>query len=134
VSELPRVKKARQRRRLRRLLAVLAAALLLFLLQCPPEEVGPTQPIEVGDARPEAKKAAPPPRRASPALDGERQAESGVVSEQQLEPVGATEGLNEQQLTCLMTVLSTPPYKLASPASDTESMALLPRVGMVIEF
>lgn len=57
--------------------------------------------------------------------------ESGSVSDQTFEPIGASLELTRDQRTCISRVLSSPPFKLVLAQPD---QALLNRVSMVIEF
>ena len=54
----------------------------------------------------------------------------GVVSDQTLEPTLLSDALTQQQRSCVLGVLSDPPYQLES--DDERSTPV--RVGMVIEF
>jgi hypothetical protein len=55
---------------------------------------------------------------------------SGAVSDHELEPVGASAGLRPEQHACVVSALSSPPYRLTAP----EGESLPQRVGLVIEF
>jgi len=55
---------------------------------------------------------------------------NGIVSEHELEPIGGGSDLRREQRECLLTALSTPPYRLTAPGPE----ALPDRVGLVIEF
>ncbi len=55
---------------------------------------------------------------------------SGRVSEHTLEPTVADEALTRTQRTCVLDVLSSPPYRL----DDSAERATPSRVGIVIEF
>lgn len=57
-------------------------------------------------------------------------AESGAVSDHELETVGAATSVSQAQHECLLKALSNPTYRLNVP----KGQALPDRVGMVIEF
>lgn len=66
-------------------------------------------------------------------------AESGAVSDHELEPLGTGSGgwgvmIGSEQRACLLRALSNPPYRLRAPRTAAEKEALPNRVSIVIEF
>ena len=57
--------------------------------------------------------------------------DSGAVSDQSFEPIGASIDLTRDQKVCLGRVLSSPPYKAVTTPTDK---ALPNRLSMIIEF
>lgn len=57
--------------------------------------------------------------------------DSGAVSDQSFEPIGASIDLTREQKVCLSRVLASPPYKVVTTPTDK---ALPNRVSLIIEF
>lgn len=55
---------------------------------------------------------------------------SGAAADHELEPIGASAELRREQRECIVSALSSPPYRLNAPPGES----LLQRVSLVIEF